>query len=223
MSRLKIFLVASTVYLLVVVSASAGQISGDYIETRSADVYTGPCFANGEVGLAGNLATIGWRIREGSWNGIALDGLKVVAVAKAKATLGDVYHDPYPAEAVLIVDDQATDDQKGALLDFAKEMAGRLLDNVVRIETATIQMNVGENAQQGSVELRAGDIAKVQTRALGHQDHFCGNEYVYYPPLMEVSEAMPTYTISDEYSGKGLNQQWRFFDKRSSFVGTFSR
>jgi hypothetical protein len=31
------------------------QISGEYVETRSADVYTGQCFANGEVNLVGNV------------------------------------------------------------------------------------------------------------------------------------------------------------------------
>src|SRR5437660_429463 len=39
------------------VALSAQQIRGDYIETRSADVYTGQCFANGEVNLAGNEVT----------------------------------------------------------------------------------------------------------------------------------------------------------------------
>ena len=33
--------------LLAAAPLMAQQISGDYIETRSADVYTGQCFANG--------------------------------------------------------------------------------------------------------------------------------------------------------------------------------
>jgi len=32
---------------------TAGQIRGDYVELRTADVYTGPCFANGEVRFPG--------------------------------------------------------------------------------------------------------------------------------------------------------------------------
>src|ERR1041385_3079311 len=93
---------------LVFSSALAAQeIRGDYVETRSADVYTGQCFANGEVNLVGNEAILAWHVRSGSWNGVPLDGLSVAAAVRAKATLGDPYADPYPAQAVLLVDDQA--------------------------------------------------------------------------------------------------------------------
>ena len=40
----------------------SNNIYGDYVEARTADVYTGPCFANSEVGLTGELAVFGWRV-----------------------------------------------------------------------------------------------------------------------------------------------------------------
>ena len=52
-SRLPITLLSAGA-LLLAAPLFAAQISGDYLETRSADVYTGPCFANAEVGLTGN-------------------------------------------------------------------------------------------------------------------------------------------------------------------------
>ena len=45
------------------------SIYGDYVEARTADVYTGPCVANAEVGLVGNLAVFGWKINRGDWHG----------------------------------------------------------------------------------------------------------------------------------------------------------
>ncbi|RMG49335.1 MAG: DUF1326 domain-containing protein, partial [Acidobacteria bacterium] len=99
----------------------AQHIRGTYVETRSADVYTGPCFANAEVGLVGDRAILAWRIERGQWQGVRLDGLSVVGVIKARATLGDPYSDPYPAEAVLIVDEKATPEQRTALIRFAQE------------------------------------------------------------------------------------------------------
>jgi len=209
--------------LMLSVSAFAGQIYGDYVETRSADVYTAACFANAEVGLTGDQATLAWRVRSGEWNGISLDGLSVVAVAKARATLGDPFNDPYPAKAVLIVDQRAPEDQKCALVEFAKAMGGRLLENVVQIQSAPIAMEVGEASKHGFVSLKAGNLARIQTRSLGEKDHLCGNESAYYPPLTELSHAMPAYTVNDEYRGNGLGAEWRLFDKRSAFVGTFSR
>src|SRR3977135_2041809 len=102
----KLFLPAMLVILALSPSVLAEQIRGDYLETRSADVYTGSCFANGEGNLVGNQAILAWRIDSGTWNGVPLDGLTVAAAVRARATLGDPYANPYPAQAVLIVDDQ---------------------------------------------------------------------------------------------------------------------
>src|SRR5439155_16457353 len=60
------------------------SIHGDYVEARTADVYTGPCFANAEVGLVGNLAVFGWKVNRGNWHGANLDGLSVVGVVRAR-------------------------------------------------------------------------------------------------------------------------------------------
>ena len=108
----------------------AQQIRGDYIETRSADVYTGQCFANGEVNLVGKEAILAWHVQSGNWDGVALDGLTIAAAVRAKATLGDPYANPYPAQSVLLVDEQATPQQSAALVSFAQHMGGELLKNV---------------------------------------------------------------------------------------------
>ena len=55
-------------------------ILGNYLEVRTADVWTGPCFANGEVNLVGKEAFMAWGVQSGSWNGVRLDGLKVVGL-----------------------------------------------------------------------------------------------------------------------------------------------
>ena len=47
------------------------QIKGQYLETRSADVYVGQCFANGEMNTAGQEAIVAWHIGEGKWDGSA--------------------------------------------------------------------------------------------------------------------------------------------------------
>src|SRR5260370_39645686 len=91
------------------------QIRGQYIEARTADVYTGPRFANSETGLTGDLAVMGWKIEKGSWQGVNLDGLSVMAVSHASGTLGDVTAPVSPVTAVLIVDQSANAGQLLAL------------------------------------------------------------------------------------------------------------
>jgi hypothetical protein len=207
-------LLASTVAL-------AGTVRGEYVESRTADVYTGPCFANGEVGLTGSDATLAWKIREGGWNGVSLEGLTVVAIARANSTLGDPYHDPFPARAVLLVDDTASDAQASALEEFARAVGGRLLENVVEVRRTPIQMVTSGGHHDSSVMLLAGDDTEIRTRAISDKDHFCGNETTYYPPLTELSHAMPAYALSHRYTGNALGAEWKVYGKRSAFVGTF--
>jgi hypothetical protein len=200
----------------------SAAIKGDYIEARSADVYTGPCFANGEVGLVGDEAILAWKIKEGDWKGTSLNGLGVVAVVKAHATLGDPYHSPYPAESVLIVDQRATSRQRQALQDFASSMSGKLLNHVVRVDTAPIQFAFAQGEHNGAARLVAGNLASIETRSLCKGDDKCGNEFVYYPPLIQLAHAMPAFTVEDSFQGQGLNVVWNHIGKRSAFVGSFT-
>ncbi|MGZ4817918.1 MAG: DUF1326 domain-containing protein [Terriglobales bacterium] len=201
--------------------AVAQQIAGDYIETRSADIYTGQCFANGEVGLTGNEAILGWRVRHGSWNGVALDGLSIAAAVRAKATLGDPYENPYPAKSVLIVDEEATPAQRQALVSFARHMGGQLLENADNVIAAPVELAMSAE-HHGRVLLRAGQFAVVQTRSINENDHFCGNEVTFYPPLTATAHSMPAVALTDEYRGPALGETWSTHDRRSAFVGTFA-
>jgi hypothetical protein len=202
--------------------SAAQQIRGDYIETRSADVYTGQCFANGEVNLVGNEAILAWRVETGSWNGVSLDGLAVAAAVRANATLGDPYADPYPAKSVLLVDDRANESQQAALIAFAKHMGGELLQDATRVIPAPMELVVSQE-HHGAASFRAGNFAIVQTRGIGDKDHLCGNEVTFYPPLSEMAHSMPAVALTDSYRGPGLDTSWDLHGKRSAFVGTFAR
>jgi len=210
---------AAALAFLGVVAAQA-KVNGDYIESRSADVYTGQCFANGEVGLSGDQAILAWHIRSGSWDGVKLDGFSVVAAVKANATLGDPYANPYPAKSVLIVDQRANAQEREALAAFAKHMGGKLLANVVSIVSAPVEIQV-QAEHHGSAFLKAGDFLTVQTRGINENDHLCGNESTFYQPLTQVGQAMPAVAVTDSYRGGSLGRTWTLHDKRSAFVGTF--
>ena len=199
----------------------AQQIRGDYVESRSADVYTGQCFANGEVNLVGNEAILAWRVQDGSWNGVDVGGFTVAAAVHTKATLGDPYADPYPAQAVLLVDDQANPEQQAALVAFAKHMGGKLLDNADKVLPVQMELVVNHE-RHGVAMLRAGRFATVHTRSLNDSDHLCGNEETFYPPLTQLAHSMPAVALTDAYWGPGLGVDWESHGKRSAFVGTFS-
>jgi len=204
-------------------ASQAEKITGDYLESRSADVYVAQCFANSEVGLTGDQALLAWHVRNGSWDGQKLDGLTVVAAVKASATLGDPYADPYPAKSVMLVDEQATPAQREALVSFAQHMGGKLVASVVKVIPTTIEMNVlRDHEHHGQAVLRAGTFAEIQTRALNEGDHSCGAEVTYYPPLTKLDHSMAAVATTDEYQGPGLGVDWDRHGKRSAFVGSFA-
>ena len=208
--------------LTLATSVFAQQIRGDYVETRSADVYTGQCFANGEVNLVGDEAILAWHVQSGSWDGVPLDGLTVAAAVHAHATLGDPYANPYPAQAVLLVDDQATPQQSTALVAFAHQMGGELLRHADKIIPTPMELAVNPE-RHGVALLRAGQFATVQTRPVNDRDHVCGNEVTFYPPLTQLTHSMPAVALTDAYRGPGLDVDWESHGRRSAFVGTFVR
>ncbi len=218
----KLFLVLCSASLMFAAGLPSKQLKGTYVEARTADVFVGPCFANSEVELMGELAVMGWKISQGSWEGVSLDGLGVVGVVKASATLGDVHHTSYPVKSVLIIDEKASPEQRLALKSFAQRMSKDLLADVVRIEYRPVSLTIENNNVHSAVaKLEAGGLAAIQTRAMKTTDQVCSHEDVWYPPLTEVDHFMPAYTLAHHYNGKDLGTTWSSPEKRSAFVAEF--
>ena len=197
-------------------------IHGDYLEVRSCDVYTGPCFANSEMGLSGKEGMLIWSIRDGAWQGTALGGLSVIAVVRTDATLGDQHTQPRRGKAVLIVDAKADAKQQRALADLARSLGGTLISEVVEVKISSIEARIGVCNNTGCAAVKAGGMVEIATRCFGSQDHVCGNEETYYPPLTAVGHALPAFTELAAFRGDGLGLRWEGVGQRSAFIGTFS-
>lgn len=213
-------------FAAVVVSAAtsqAVQIQGDYLETRSCDIYTGPCFANAELGLTGRQAVMAWSIDEGEFAGVDLSGLKVVAAVRSADTLGFGVGITVRNElnkSVLLLDRRATPAQQAALEKFVRAKAGTTLGEVVRVAALPIDMQLDHVDM--TARLKAGDEVSMETRKLGKSDCVCTNEQVYYPPLVAVENSEPAYTLESSFQGRGLGAQWNHNRSRSSFLATFA-
>src|SRR5689334_17542767 len=127
------------VALMVAGAWAAEPITGTYLESRTCQVYTGPCFANAETALAGREALMAWNIESGKHNNVDLAGLSVVVAVRGNDTLAyQGVDDPKELKAAIIVDAKASATQKEALVAFAKEHAGRAGKEVVRVDAAPI-------------------------------------------------------------------------------------
>ncbi|MHC5542234.1 DUF1326 domain-containing protein, partial [Singulisphaera rosea] len=138
-----------TLILLGATAAGAAGIQGEYIEARTADVFTGPCFSNAEIFIYGKQAVMAWKVTEGSYKGVRLNGLSVAAAVQATTTFSE--DKPEEAKAVLIVDEKATAPQREALVAMARELGGQRLSNVVDIKPARISLKL-ESHSPGEAE-----------------------------------------------------------------------
>lgn len=202
-------------------AASAAEVRGHYLEARTCQIYTGPCFANGEVGLAGKDALMAWNVTKGEYGGVDITGLNVVVVVRASDTLGfGGLNDPDSVDSMILVDQRATADQRQALVDFSRQRSGGAENNVVRILTEPISMEFDDVKLTGN--LRAGSLVRLVTRKARPSDCVCSNESAYYPPLAKLQGFVPGVTTSGQVSARPLGTRWNIPDSRTAYIGTFA-
>ena len=213
---------------LISTAALAGNTSkealiGTYMEARTCDVFTAACFASSEVNMNGKEAIMAWQVTTGSHDGIQLGGLNVVAVVRAKSSLGDTAANPYPALSLIYVDDTASPIQQTALVSLAKEMAPDLLTDVIRVEALPISMVTDKCTADTCGSLKVADIVELELRNLHADDKKCGNDIAFYQPLTKVSMPMAHFTKSEKFLDKGLGITWNDNGRRNAYVATFTK
>src|SRR6478672_6158547 len=87
----RMIVLAAVVGLASTVSIAAGgksTVTGQYVEARTAEIFTGGCIMGSEAETMGKQAVLAWKIDRGSFNGVSLDGLSVVAAVAGDRNLG---------------------------------------------------------------------------------------------------------------------------------------
>ena len=197
-----------------------GRLRGTYVEARTCQVYTGPCFANGEVGSTGKDAILAWQFSSGQVGGVELAGLRVALVLKTDNTLGfrgiaDAKH----RRAVIVVDARADSDQRSALRRFAMQNVGLTESEIVHTQVSDMEMHMDLAAL--TAELNVPGTARMKLRKARPGDCICSNESVYYPPLTRLSGFVPGVTIEGDVTARKLGRRWSIPDSRTAYLGTF--
>jgi hypothetical protein len=201
-------------------SAAAASVKGQYVEARTCDIWTGPCFANAETNLSGKNALMAWKVESGAVGETRIDGLSVIAIVSAKNTLGLAQN--APGKTVLIVDERASKAQREALVSLAKKQGGILTRNVVSIQFAPIDVTICDCKEGGCAKVKAGNLARIETRCLhAKHDKACGNESAFYPPLAAGVKAQPAMAVEHSFTGEGINETWKESDRRGAYLGSF--
>src|SRR4029077_4318643 len=100
-------------------------VSGEYVEARTAEVFTGGCIMGSEAETMGKEAVLAWRVDRGSFNGVSIDGLAVVAAVAGDRNLGiqEVGGGKAVTRSTLFVDQRANPAQRLALVAMATDLS----------------------------------------------------------------------------------------------------
>ena len=203
------------------VSASDPGVAGDYVEVRTAQVFAGGCIMGSEGEAAGREAILAWRVSRGAVNGVALDGLSIVAAAIADNNLGTHSLGGAPAtvlKSVVLVDQRANAAQRDALVAMARTLAPSIVRSVVETRAVPIEFSrAGDNVRVHAAEASLDVLTNVP------HSPTCG-ALKWFEPLARTETAEIGVTRLQEWTGTALGPRWKQVsdDKRSSFVGTFS-
>jgi hypothetical protein len=202
------------------VAADRAPIVGDYVEARTAEVFAGGCIMNSEAETMGRQAVMAWRITTGTYQGVVLDGLTVVAAVAGDRNLGMRELGGEAASvvrAIITVDLRATPEQREALVGLARELSGGLITEVVRVESAPIRFATTTRY----IEVSASDTVQLTVNKEMTHDPSCGAMQWFHPFTSLEASAMGV-ADAHAFSGTGLGTRWSAPGKRSAFFGTFS-
>jgi hypothetical protein len=198
--------------------AGAPTVQGTYVEARTSEVFAGACVINGEAATTGREALLAWKVDTGRFNGVALDGLAVVAAVSGDANLsvheigGEVAH----TRTAVFVDARATDAQRKALVTMVKTLARGVVSTVAEVTPAPIEFVTGEH----DIRVTAQAVRLMVRKEMSH-DVSCGNKK-WFEPLSTVHHADMGITVENAFNGSSLGTKWSDPNKRSGFFGTFS-
>src|SRR5512141_317742 len=116
--RVLILIASAVLTAAPALAGSSPTISGDYVEARTAEVFTGGCIMSSEAETIGKQAVLAWKVNHGSFNGVSLDGLSVVAAVAGDRNLGIQEMGgakPVTVKSALYVDERANAAQRIAL------------------------------------------------------------------------------------------------------------
>src|SRR5215831_10493446 len=188
------FALAGTVSL----RAGGSNVSGQYVEARTAEIFTGGCIMGSEAETMGKQAVLAWKVDRGSFNSVSLDGLTVVAAVAGDHNLGiqEIGGERAATRSALFVDDRANPAQQTALVAMAKELSQGLVGTIVEVTPAPIQF-----ASHGKqIHVSAAEVALDVNKEM-KDDPTCG-AMQWFHPLATVDHAAIGVAEQNAFSGR---------------------
>ena len=202
-----------------VLAGANGTLSGSYVEARTAEVFAGGCIMNSEAETVGRQAVMAWKIDRGSYRGVRLDGLAVMAAVNGDRNLGMREmggEAPQLVEAAIVVDARANEAQREALVAMARDLSKHVVKDVVSVTAAPI--TYWSDAER--IAIAAPQVQLTVNKVMTH-DPSCG-AMQWFRPLTTIQQGTMGVAEAHAFSGSALGTRWSDPNKRSAFFATFT-
>lgn len=219
MKSLSLIAIALVLTVDSTIAGERGRVTGDYVEARTAEVFAGGCVMNSEAETVGRQAVMAWKIDRGSYQGVSLDGLAVVAAVNADRNLGMREmggEAPQNVRAALVVDARASLAQRDALVAMARDLSKGVISDVVSITPAHISYWTDKDR----IALAAPQVQLTVSKHLKH-DPSCG-AMQWFRPLTTIQQGSLGVAEAHAFSGSALGTKWSDPNKRSAFFANFT-
>jgi hypothetical protein len=218
MKRAMVLLALLALAAAPLVAGGKGSVSGAYVEARTAEVFTGGCIMGSEAETVGKQAVLAWRVDRGSFNGVSLDGLSVIAAVSGDRNLGiqEIGGAKPTVKSAILVDQRANPAQQIALVAMANELSNGLVGTIVNVTRAPIEFA----DHGGEIQVSAPQVSLGVSKHMTH-DPSCG-AMQWFHPLAAVDKADMGLAAEHAFTGSGLGTKWSDPNRRSAFFGTFS-
>jgi hypothetical protein len=202
-----------------VAADSSSTVTGDYVEARTAEVFTGGCLMNMDGETSGREAVMAWRVNRGAYDGVGLDGLKIVAIVAGDVNLGT--HElggvaPSEISSIVFVDERATGAQRDALVSLARSLSNGLIGPAADVRASDVTFERNNDA----IRVEAGK-ARLNVATKMQHNPSCG-ALKWFEPLGRIDGAAIGVAKRFAFADSALNRSWSQVDQRSAFFGTFA-
>jgi hypothetical protein len=124
---------------------------------------------------------------------------------------------PSKVQSLVMVDQRASDEQKEALVAFARELSGGLVTDVVAVRSEPIRFT--QDAR--TINVAAGDATLSIETEIKHEMS-CGAMQWFKPFSAAVGHAAIGTAASHSFMGSQLGTKWSDPNRKSAFFGTFT-
>lgn len=192
----------------------AAAPTGAYVEARTASVFAGACHYNGELVTAGREALCAWSLEGGSWNGVDLSGVGIVALVASDANL--VQADA-ARRSVVHVDAALAPEKAAAAVRWLAATRADLLGTIVEVRADALSIAIGADSYRvcapGQFELVGATLPDRACCAMPQN--------VWYRPFERLEKPLVGLDASFTVCAPALDRAWSRPDENAAFTGRF--